>query len=77
MRILEILFILFIGFCIGSTNNYCSNKAFESAILRIQLKQTQYVLEKRERSYKMGHCENLLLQDSIWNKPPKGTTKRE
>ena len=64
--IIGFLFFFFLGgYIVGVSHNYPARAAFKSEFSELKIKALQKKLKDRDRSYKMGQCQNLLLSDNI------------
>lgn len=64
--IIGFLFFFFLGgYIVGISHNYPARVAFKSEFSELKVKALQKKLKDRDRSYKMGQCQNVLLSDHI------------
>jgi hypothetical protein len=64
--IIGVLFFFFLGgYIVGISQNFCARQALQSKFTEYNVKRLEKQLKDRDRSYKMGQCQNLLLSDHI------------
>lgn len=64
--IIGILFFFFLGgYIVGTSQNFCARNALKREFTEFNVKRLEKQLKDKDRSYKMGQCQNLLLTDNI------------
>lgn len=64
--IIGILFFFFLGgYIVGTSQDFCARNALKREITELKVKSLEIKLKDKDRSYKMGQCENLLLKTKL------------